>query len=66
MTTATKLARRLVERMRQINEIDEEGLIGVGYGLLWEAILDEIRDSCPSLNYDRLLKPKGARDALAQ
>ena len=64
MKTA-ELARAIIARMARIERKNVGREASHDYEQLFDAVLAEIRDACPTLDYDRLLSPE-TPDALAQ
>jgi hypothetical protein len=58
MTTATELASALIERLALIERKNADRIPSVDYGQLLHAVLAEVREACPSLEYERLLTPE--------
>ena len=59
-TTATELARRIIARMAAIEA--EAAYRGEPTAIadLWSAVLAEVREACPGLDYDIILVPEDA------
>jgi len=61
VTDEEELAFAILGRMKEIegnNHWEDEK-----FGLLWDAILDEIRAACPTLDYAAALKQEGKRSS---
>ena len=57
MKTA-ELARAIIARMARIERKNVDREASPDYEQLFDAVLAEIRDACPTLDYDRLLSPE--------
>jgi hypothetical protein len=58
MITATKLAQKIILRMAAIEaEAALKGEAHAAAGPLWDAVLAEVREACPGLDYDIILVP---------
>ena len=59
MTTATRLAQKIITHMAAIEaEAALNGEAHAAAGELWSAVLAEVREACPSLDYDLILAPE--------